>query len=97
MDETLDSYYLFGLEVLQGRLPALVGEIGGVRAAGDIEYVHRMRVASRRMRRWRSSGDDLPHKHGAAWRGEMRHITRALGAARDLTSLDPVQVLEQTP
>jgi CHAD domain-containing protein len=84
MDETLDSYYLFGLEALQGRLPALVGEIGGVRAAEDIEYVHRMRVASRRMRNALALfGDDLPHKHDAAWRGEMRRITRALGAARD--------------
>ena len=84
MDETLDSYYLFGLEVLQGRLPALVGEIEGVRAAEDIEYVHRMRVASRRIRNALALfGDDLPHKHYAAWRGEMRRITKALGAARD--------------
>ena len=84
MDETLDSYYLFGLDALQGRLPALVGEIEGVRAAEDIEYVHRMRVASRRMRNALALfGDDLPHKHYAAWRSEMRRITRALGAARD--------------
>jgi CHAD domain-containing protein len=84
MDETLDSYYLFGLQVLQERLPPLAKEVEGVRAAEDIECVHRMRVASRRMRNALALfGEDLPHKHYDAWRGEMRRITRALGAARD--------------
>src|SRR5512139_634438 len=84
MNETLDSYYLFGLEALQERLPALANEIEGVRAAEDIEYVHRMRVASRRIRNALALfGDELPRKHYAAWRDEMRRITRALGAARD--------------
>jgi CHAD domain-containing protein len=84
MDDTLNSYYLFGLEVLQERLPALVKEIDGVRAAEDIECVHRMRVASRRIRNALALfGDDLPHKHYAEWRSELRRITRALGAARD--------------
>jgi CHAD domain-containing protein len=84
MDETLDSYYLFGLAALQERLPALTNEIDGVRAAIDIEYVHRMRVASRRLRNALALfGDDLPRKHYAAWRDEMRRVTRALGAARD--------------
>ena len=69
---------------LQERLPALANEIAGVRAAADIEYVHRMRVASRRMRNALALfGDDLPRKHYAAWRDEMRRITKALGAARD--------------
>ncbi len=36
MDKTVDSYYLFGLEALQERLPALSREIEGVRAAEDI-------------------------------------------------------------
>jgi CHAD domain-containing protein len=84
MDETLNSFYLFGLEALQERLPPLSKEIGGVRAAEDIEYVHRMRVASRRMRNALALfGDDLPRKHSAEWRDEMRRVTKALGAARD--------------
>jgi CHAD domain-containing protein len=84
MDATLDSYYLFGLETLQERLPALAKEIDGVLAAEDIEYVHRMRVASRRMRNALALfGEDLPRKHYTAWRDEMRRITKALGAARD--------------
>src|SRR5512136_2530135 len=84
MDETLDSYYLFGLEALQERLPALAQEIEGVRAAEDIEDVHRMRVASRRVRNALALfGDDLPKKHYDRWRVDLRRITRALGAARD--------------
>jgi CHAD domain-containing protein len=84
MSEAFDSYYLFGLETLLERLPALAVEIEGVRAAEDIEYVHRMRVASRRMRNALALfGAELPRKHYAAWRDEMRRITRALGAARD--------------
>jgi CHAD domain-containing protein len=84
MNETLDSYYLFGLETLQERLPALAKEIDGVRAAEDIEYVHRMRVASRRVRNALALfGTDLPRKPYAVWRDELRRITRALGAARD--------------
>lgn len=84
MDETLDSYYLFGLAALQERLPALAKEVDGVRAAEDIECVHRMRVASRRIRNALALfGDDLPRKHYAGWRDEMQRITKALGAARD--------------
>ncbi len=84
MDEMLDSYYLFGLQALQERLPPLTKEVAGVHAAEDIEYVHRMRVASRRMRTALALfGDDLPHKHYDNWRSEMQHLTRALGAARD--------------
>ena len=84
MDEILNSYYLFGLETLQERLPAVSREVAGVRAAADIEYVHRMRVASRRLRNALSLfGDDLPHKSYGAWRVEIRRITKALGKARD--------------
>lgn len=79
-----NSYYLFGLEALQERLPALAQEIDGVRAAEDIECVHRMRVASRRVRNALALfGEDLPQKQFDSWRVDLRRITRALGAARD--------------
>ncbi len=84
MDEILNSYYLFGLETLQERLPAMTQEVSGVRSATDIEYVHRMRVASRRLRNALSLfGEDLPHKSYDLWRVETRRITKALGRARD--------------
>jgi CHAD domain-containing protein len=72
MDEVLNSYYLFGLEVLQNRLPALTRELEGVRAADDLEYVHRMRVASRRMRNALALfGAELPRKYYAEWTHEL--------------------------
>ena len=70
------------------RLPPLLGafekEIDGVRAAEDIEYIHRMRVASRRLRAalplFRTC---FPQKQYARWMQEIADITRALGEARD--------------
>ncbi len=67
-----------------GLLPDLHREIDGVRAGEDIEFVHRMRVASRRVRA------ALPLLEGCVgdrefrrWLRGVRGITRALGAARD--------------
>jgi len=72
----------------QDRLPPLLtafeAEITGVRAAEDIEYIHRMRVASRRLRA------ALPifrpcfsKKQYLRWMHGITTITRALGEARD--------------
>lgn len=74
----------FGSQALLDRLAALTGEIDGVREAKDIEYIHRMRVASRRLR----TALDLfaecaPAKHIRKWKNQVGRITRALGAARD--------------
>jgi len=78
------SYTLFGAEALLKRLQALTQESGGVRQAEDIEYIHRMRVASRRLRAALDLFQDtLPHKKFANWERQVKRITRALGAARD--------------
>jgi CHAD domain-containing protein len=78
------SISIFGAGVLLKHLHALRQEIAGVRAAQDIEYVHRMRVASRRLR---SALDlfasALPASKQARWVQQVRGVTRALGAARD--------------
>jgi CHAD domain-containing protein len=65
-------------------LAALRQEIAGVRLGQDIEAIHRMRVASRRMR------SALPlfetcyaAKYRRLWDVEIRQVTRALGQARD--------------
>ncbi len=84
-DSLIDNYCLFGLEALRARLPAISQEADGVRLAEDIECVHRMRVASRRARNALALfGECLSHKHYESWRKDLRRITRALGAARDL-------------
>lgn len=78
------SYALFGVEALLKRLQALMQEVEGVRQAQDIECVHRMRVASRRLRSALALFQEcLPRKKLPDWQKQIRRITRALGAARD--------------
>jgi CHAD domain-containing protein len=74
----------FGASVMSRYLTALRQEMAGVRQGVDIEAIHRMRVASRRMR------SALPlfetcyaNKYQVLWRTEIRQVTRALGQARD--------------
>ena len=78
------GYCLFLAERMLDLVPRLRDEIDGVRNGEDVEAVHRMRVASRRLRAV------LPLFSGCTgrrelrrWRRELRQVTRALGAARD--------------
>lgn len=65
-------------------LEKVVIEIDGVRRGDDIEHIHRMRVASRRLRAGlRTFRDCLPEKKFRWIYAETRGITRALGEARD--------------
>jgi CHAD domain-containing protein len=78
------SYTLFGAESLLKQLDALAKEVPGVREAKDIEHVHRMRVASRRLRvRLNLMSDCFPPKNSQEWTRQVRRLTRALGQARD--------------
>jgi CHAD domain-containing protein len=74
----------FGMQKLPGLLDAFTREIAGVKEAQDIEYIHRMRVASRRLRAalplFRIC---FPDKQYGKWMQEITKITRALGDARD--------------
>jgi CHAD domain-containing protein len=64
---------------------ALEAELPGVEAAEDIEAIHRMRVASRRLRSNLMIFEPvLPAKPLARWQQGVRGLTRALGSARDL-------------
>ncbi|MCK9580372.1 MAG: CHAD domain-containing protein [Methanoregula sp.] len=70
------------------RLPPLVEafarEIDGVRASEDIEYIHRMRVASRRLRAALPLFSScFSQKQYNRWMVVITGITRALGEARD--------------
>lgn len=79
-----ESVCVFGSGALLRGARAMQEESAGVRQGGDIEYVHRMRVASRRLRTALALfGRCLPAKKLARWETEVRGITRALGAARD--------------
>jgi CHAD domain-containing protein len=79
-----EGYCLLGAESLLKRIKALRHEIDGVRHGQDIEYIHRMRVASRRLRAaFALFQECLPQDRVKEWRRRIRRITRALGAARD--------------
>src|SRR5271169_3437998 len=74
----------FGTLRLRPLLDAFVKEIEGVRSSEDIEYIHRMRVASRRLRAALPLFEPcFPAKEYRLWMSELRKITRSLGDARD--------------
>ncbi len=62
----------------------LAAQLDGIRAAEDVECVHRARVASRRLRAGlRMFQAYLTPKAYARWRKHVRRITSGLGDARD--------------
>jgi CHAD domain-containing protein len=78
------EYCLFGAETLRPLLRSLSREIEGVREAEDLEFIHRMRVASRRIRSCLPLFEEcFPSKKYREWRKEIRNITRALREAQD--------------
>src|SRR5512141_1839971 len=80
-----EAFCVFGACVLEKHLQALSEEVEGVRAGmEDIEFVHRARVASRRLRATLPLfAGCLPRKKTKKWLSQIRAVTRALGAARD--------------
>jgi CHAD domain-containing protein len=75
---------VYGASVLSRHLQALQGEEEGIRQAQDIEYVHRMRVATRRLRSALPLfADCYPQKRVRDWTEQIKLITKALGEARD--------------
>src|SRR5665811_1344774 len=78
------EYCFLGEETLRPLLRSLSKEIEGVREAQDIEFIHRMRVASRRIRSCLALFEEcFPPKKYRQWRKEIRNIIRALREARD--------------
>jgi CHAD domain-containing protein len=75
---------VFGIQRLLPLLEAFSKEIGGVKNAQDIEHIHRMRVASRRLRAALPLFVScMPERKYHQWLLEIQKITRALGYARD--------------
>jgi putative phosphoesterase len=78
------GYCLFGAETLNKLLNALEDQIDGVRKNEDIECIHKMRVASRRIRAALPLFlDCFPKKSCKKWLKEIKRIGRTLGSARD--------------
>ena len=79
------SYCRFGNETLSKLLQAFKAQIGGVIESEDIEYVHKMRVVSRRIRAALPLFHSCyPKKEFKKWLREVKNVTRLLGEARDL-------------
>ncbi len=85
MNATAEATCVYGAKIIQRYLVAMAAEVEGVRTAADIEYVHRMRVATRRMRTALAlfSGC-FPKQDYKKIQKDVRKVTRALGEARDL-------------
>ena len=99
------SFCLLGAETLLSRTEELKNQMGGVRRNGDIESVHKLRVASRRVRAALSVFEQcFQGKRTAEWKKTIKNVTGSSGAARDadvqiafleqyLTSQDPPAML----
>jgi CHAD domain-containing protein len=88
----------YGAEVLQKSLSAFRKEIPGVMRLRDIEYVHRLRVSSRRLNTALAMFQICySAKRVKAWQKDIRQVTRILGKARDLdTQAEAVKTYLQT-
>ncbi|MBN2256788.1 MAG: CHAD domain-containing protein [Anaerolineaceae bacterium] len=75
----------YGIDVIQKNLIAFRKEIPGVIQSRDLEYVHRIRVASRRFARAIEIFETCyPSKRVKNWLKDILQTTRILGQARDL-------------
>jgi CHAD domain-containing protein len=75
----------YGADVTQKYLSAFRKEIPGVLRSRNIEYVHRLRVASRRLDTAVTVFQTChPEKRVKTWQKELHQIMNVLGRARDL-------------
>lgn len=78
------SYQLLAGRYVRRQARQLIGQLDGVRKADDVEFVHRARVASRRLRAALGIFRDcFGRKKVKRWRKGVRRLTQALGPARD--------------
>ena len=83
-----DPWAEAGRKILRFHLARTLARVPGVIAGEDIEEVHAMRVAARRMRAaWRVFGDGFEREARQRYRDELRAVGSRLGAVRDLDVL----------
>src|SRR5208337_3470183 len=79
-----DGYCLLGADTLLTRTRELENQVHGVRKNNEIEYVHKLRVASRRTRAALEVFEPcFGKKLTKKWVKTIRNVTRSSGAARD--------------
>ena len=80
-----EAINVYGAKTIYEHLSAMQAEVEGVMTSADIEYIHRMRVASRRLRSsFEIFSDSFPKQDYKLFAKDIRAVTKALGAARDL-------------
>ncbi|MFI5449862.1 MAG: YfcE family phosphodiesterase [Candidatus Bathyarchaeia archaeon] len=78
------GYCLLGAETLLTRTRELEDQLAGARKNNDIEYVHKLRVASRRKRAALDLFEEcFGRKRVKKWAKTIRNVTSSSGAARD--------------
>lgn len=78
------AYCALCARAIRDRAAAARALVGPVRLAADVEAVHDMRVATRRLRSALTLFEPCLPSRARRWRKGVRRITRALGRARDL-------------
>jgi CHAD domain-containing protein len=79
------SYLVLAAKYIRRQAKQLAAQLDGVCTAEDIEFVHRARVASRRLRAgMRMFADCFDAKLVKRWRKQIRRLTSELGDARDI-------------
>ena len=79
------SYLLLAAKYIRRQAKQLAEQLDGVCKAEDIEFVHRARVASRRLRAaLRMFRHCFGGKSVKKWRKQIRRVTSELGDARDI-------------
>jgi putative phosphoesterase len=77
-------YCAFGADTLLSKSRELGTQVEGAKKNEDIEYVHKLRVASRRLRTALDIFEEcLPRKLVKAWKKAIKTVTTSCGAARD--------------
>lgn len=80
-----EAIKVYGARTIYRYLSDMQSEVEGVISNDDIEFVHRMRVATRRLRSALAVFRDcIPKKEYKLYSKDIRAVTKALGAARDL-------------
>jgi CHAD domain-containing protein len=78
------AYRRLAAQYIRRQAKQLAQQLDGLRAAEDIEFVHRARVATRRLRAALRMFRDCFHaKNVKRWRKAIRQMTKSLGNARD--------------
>jgi putative phosphoesterase len=86
LPDTLEgpTYCVFGAETLLARTRELEKQLDGAKRNEDIEYIHKLRVASRRLRAALGVFKEcFPKKQIKAWNKAIKNLTTSCGAARD--------------